>query len=127
VISAAGYRLSNQEAIRNRIMPWYGYVAHFFAGAFLANGVPHFVQGVCGNKFQTPFATPPGVGESSALVNVVWGWFNFLVGGALLRIFFPPVLPPPVGDAICVALGMIAIGVGLANHFSKVRNSAPQP
>jgi len=41
-------------------MPWYGYLAHFIAGAFLANGVPHFVQGVCGNKFQTPFATPRG-------------------------------------------------------------------
>ncbi len=74
-------------------MHWYGYLAHFFAGAFLANGVPHFVQGICGNKFQTPFAKPRGVGESSALVNVIWGWFNFIVGGALLRIFFPP-LPP---------------------------------
>jgi hypothetical protein len=41
------------------------------AGAFLANGVPHFVQGICGNKFQTPFARPRGVGESSALVNVI--------------------------------------------------------
>ena len=57
-------------------MPWYGYLAHFFAGAFLANGVPHFVHGVSGNKFQTPFATPRGVGESSAIVNVIWGWFN---------------------------------------------------
>ena len=46
-------------------MPWYDYLAHFFAGAFLANGVPHFVQGICGNKFQSPFASPPGVGESS--------------------------------------------------------------
>jgi hypothetical protein len=35
-------------------MPWYDYLVHFVAGAFLANGVPHFVQGVCGNKFQTP-------------------------------------------------------------------------
>jgi hypothetical protein len=67
-------------------MHWYDYLAHFVAGAFLANGVPHFVQGICGNKFQTPFATPRGVGESSALVNVIWGWFNFIVGGALLRI-----------------------------------------
>jgi hypothetical protein len=27
-------------------MPWYHYLAHFVAGAFLANGVPHFVQGI---------------------------------------------------------------------------------
>ncbi len=62
------------------MLPWYDYLAHFFAGAFIANGVPHFVQGICGNKFQTPFASPHGVGESSALVNVVWGWFNFWSG-----------------------------------------------
>ncbi|MGB6963179.1 MAG: hypothetical protein WBD83_03265 [Xanthobacteraceae bacterium] len=54
-------------------MPWYEYVAYFFAGAFLANSIPHFVQGVCGNKFQSPFASPSGIGESSAIVNVVWG------------------------------------------------------
>jgi len=108
-------------------MPWYDYLAHFFAGAFLANGVPHFVQGICGNKFQTPFASPRGVGESSAFVNVVWGWFNFLVGGALLRIFLPSHLPPPPGDPICVALGALVMGAWLANHFGKVRNSAPHP
>jgi hypothetical protein len=59
-------------------MPWYEYVAYFFAGAFLANSIPHFVQGVCGNKFQSPFASPSGIGESSAIVNVVWGWLNFV-------------------------------------------------
>jgi hypothetical protein len=108
-------------------MPWYDYVTHFFAGAFLANGVPHFVQGICGNRFQTPFASPRGVGESSALVNVVWGWFNLVVGVALLRIFIPPVWPPPAGDPICVALGMLVIGAWLAHWFGKVRNAAPHP
>ena len=62
-------------------MLWYDYVLHFIAGAVLANGVPHFVQGICGNKFQTPFARPRGVGESSALVNVIWGWVNFVIAG----------------------------------------------
>ena len=76
-------------------MLWYDYVLHFIAGAVLANGVPHFVQGICGNKFQTPFARPRGVGESSALVNVIWGWFNFIIGGVLLRLSFPPLPPPP--------------------------------
>ncbi len=107
-------------------MPWYGYLAHFVAGAFLANGVPHFVQGVCGNKFQTPFAIPRGVGESSAIVNVVWGWFNFLVGGVRLRVFFPP-LPPPASVSIATLLGVLAMGLFLSIHFSKVRDSAPHP
>jgi hypothetical protein len=104
-------------------MPWYSYLAHFFAGAFFANGVPHFVQGICGNKFQTPFASPPGVGESSAIVNVVWGSFNFVVAGVLLRIFFPP-LPPPVPDSVATALGALIMALWLAHHFGKVRSGA---
>jgi hypothetical protein len=37
-------------------MPWDSYIACFFAGAFLANAVPHFVKGVTGEPFPTPFA-----------------------------------------------------------------------
>ena len=105
-------------------MPWYYYVAYFFAGAFLANGVPHFVQGVCGHRFQSPFASPPGVGESSPIINVVWGWFNFLVAGVLLWIFSSP-LPPRLGGCVAVALGMLLMGLLLASHFGKVRGSHP--
>jgi hypothetical protein len=98
----------------------------FFAGAFLANGIPHLVQGMCGNKFQSPFASPPGMGESSAIVNVIWGWFNFIVGGTLLRIFLPP-LPPPAGSLVAIALGVLVLSLGLAIHFGKVRTTAPNP
>src|SRR6476646_9041910 len=65
-------------------MEWYVYVARFFAGAFLANAVPHFVSGVQGRRFPTPFASPPGKGESSSVLNVVWGAVNALVGYLLL-------------------------------------------
>jgi len=67
-------------------MSWYHYVACFFAGAFLANVVPHFVQGVSGNRFPTPFAKPPGKGLSSAVVNVVWGLANLVVGTIFFRV-----------------------------------------
>ena len=107
-------------------MPWYYYLAHFFAGAFFANGVPHFVQGICGNKFQTPFASPRGVGESSAIVNVVWGFFNFVIAAFLIRYFFAAP-PRPVGIAIATGLGIFAMALLLAGHFGKVRNSAPHP
>jgi len=66
-------------------MEWYTYLADFFAGAFLANAVPHFVKGICGDKFPTPFAKPPGKGLSSPTVNAIWGLFNFLIGFLLFR------------------------------------------
>jgi hypothetical protein len=66
-------------------MNWYHYVACFFAGIFLTNFVPHFVHGISGNRFPTPFAHPPGKGLSSAPVNVVWALINLVVGYVLFR------------------------------------------
>ena len=66
-------------------MNWYNYVACFFAGAFLANVVPHFVHGISGDRFPTPFARPPGRGLSPPTVNVVWAWVNLVIGYVLLR------------------------------------------
>jgi hypothetical protein len=108
-------------------MAWSVYVAWFFAGAFLANAIPHIVQGICGNRFQTPFASPRGVGESSAIVNVIWGLFNFAVGGGLLHNFFPSELPPPWPLCIAALAGASAMALYLANHFGKVRSAAPHP
>jgi hypothetical protein len=67
-------------------MHWFNYIAGFFAGAFLANVVPHFVHGISGDRFPTPFAKPPGKGLSSPLINVVWALFNLAVGYILFRI-----------------------------------------
>jgi hypothetical protein len=60
-------------------MRWYHYVAWFFGGAFLANTLPHLINGISGSAFQSPFASPPGQGLSSSTVNVLWGFFNLLV------------------------------------------------
>jgi len=65
-------------------MRWYHYVSYFCGGAFLANAVPHFVSGITGHPFQSPFANPSGVGLSSATVNVLWGSFNLAVAYWLL-------------------------------------------
>ena len=106
-------------------MPWYYYAAYFFVGALLANAPVHFLQGTSGNKFQTPFASPRG-GESSAVVNVVWGWFNFVVAGALMW-FFPVPLLPPLAVAAVAMLGALVLAVYLASRFGKVRTAAPHP
>lgn len=65
-------------------MRWYHYIAYFFAGAFLANAIPHFDNGISGSAFQSPFASPPGQGLSSSTVNVLWGFFNLAVGYVLV-------------------------------------------
>jgi len=65
-------------------MRWNHYIAYFFGGAFLANALPHLVSGMTGHPFQSPFASPPGEGLSSALVNVLWGAFNLAIGYLLV-------------------------------------------
>lgn len=65
-------------------MPWYDDVSWFFGGALLVNAIPHFVSGLMGQAFQSPFAKPPGKGLSSSTVNVLWGAFNLAVGYALV-------------------------------------------
>ncbi len=108
-------------------MPWYVYGLTFIAGAFAVNAIPHTVQGICGNRFQTPFASPPGVGESSALMNVIWGAVNVAIAGALLDYFLPPGFPPPASLWIAGFLGALITALWMSSHFSKVRNTAPHP
>jgi hypothetical protein len=66
-------------------MTGYEYIAAFFAGAVFANLVPHFVHGISGDSFPTPFAKPPGKGLSSPTTNVVWALANLIVGFSLFR------------------------------------------
>jgi len=65
-------------------MNWLHYVSYFFGGAFLTNAIPHFVSGLMGRPFQSPFATPPGEGLSSSTINVLWGFFNLVIGYLLI-------------------------------------------
>jgi len=66
-------------------MKWYHYIACLFAGIFLTNTIPHFVHGISGDSFPTPFANPPGKGLSSPTVNVLWALANLVIGYILLR------------------------------------------
>ena len=78
VVDAAGAPVTGTTH-RRKPMAWYVYLAHFMGGVFLANAVPHVVNGISGRPFPSPFASPPGQGESSPVVNVVWGAFNTVV------------------------------------------------
>ncbi len=63
---------------------WNHYLAYFWGGGFLANTIPHLVMGGAGSPFQSPFASPPGEGLSSAMTNVIWGLANLFVAYLLL-------------------------------------------
>jgi hypothetical protein len=98
---------------RDESVDWYNYLAALFAGLFLGNAVPHFVQGVCGNPFPTPFAKPPGKGLSSPTVNVVWALVNIVVGYILFRV-------GQVGSGNYFAVGAFLLGVAAIAVLSSV-------
>jgi hypothetical protein len=96
-------------------MEWYNYIAGLFAGAFLANFVPHFVHGISGNKFPTPFSKPRGVGLSSSTTNVIWALFNLVVG-YLLFIASQADREHPV-SLLVVFIGISLVSVGGSIRF----------
>lgn len=99
-------------------MPWLDLVAYFFGGVFLANALPHFVSGVMGRPFQSPFAKPPGEGLSSSTVNVLWGSLNVVIGYLLVcRVGSFDVRD--TADAVALGLGALLIGLFLARHFGR--------
>jgi hypothetical protein len=99
-------------------MRWYHYVAYFFGGAFLANAVPHFVSGVSGHPFQSPFASPPGEGLSSSTVNVLWGFFNLAVGYVLICRVGKFELRQ-TRHVVVLGLGALLMGIMLAHAFGR--------
>jgi hypothetical protein len=99
-------------------MPWYLYLAYFFGGAFLANAVPHFVQGVSGHPFPSPFASPPGKGLSSPIVNVLWAAFNAVVG-YLLVFHVGAFHARDIADISMLGTGALIISLLMAREFGK--------
>jgi len=97
---------------------WYHYIAWFFGGAFLANTIPHLVNGMSGSPFQSPFASPPGQGLSSSTVNVLWGMFNLIVAYLLVARVGRFELRQ-TKHALVLGLGILAMALMLAHSFAK--------
>ncbi|MDR2012011.1 MAG: hypothetical protein LBQ20_02990 [Rhodanobacter sp.] len=97
---------------------WLHDVAYLFGGAFLCNAIPHFVSGVMGRPFQSPFAKPSGQGLSSSTVNVLWGFANLVI--AYLLIARVGSFDPHVADhVIAVGMGVLLMGVMSARSFGR--------
>ena len=99
-------------------MNWHWLVSYFFGGMFAANAIPHFVSGTMGRAFQSPFAKPPGEGLSSATVNVVWGFFNAVVGYLLVAHVGAFDLRA-TNHLLAFGLGALLISIFSARHFGQ--------
>ena len=95
------------------------HISHFlgpiWAGLFLANAVPHFVNGISGNRFPTPFAKPRGQGLSSPTLNVVWALVNLAAGYSLFRW---KVVTDSILSLCCFFAGMAIISIYLSKRFA---------
>src|SRR5471030_1936791 len=99
-------------------MDWAHDASYFFAGAFLTNAIPHFVSGVMGRPFQSPFAKPRGEGLSSSTVNVTWGFFNLVVAYLLICRVGDFDLHSP-SHAVALGLGILLMGAVMARLFGR--------
>jgi hypothetical protein len=97
-------------------MKWYHYLLVFFAGVFLANFVPHFINGISGNPFPSPFGNPPGFGNSSPLTNVLWGSANLFFWYVLLR--YNRLSIDNKASLLIFFLGIVSMGAMLSQAFS---------
>jgi len=99
-------------------MSWTHDIAYFFGGLFLANAVPHWVGGLMGRPFQSPFAKPSGVGLSSSTVNVLWGLFNLALAWLLIaRVGAFDIRSPE--HMAAVGAGVLLISLFAARHFGR--------
>jgi hypothetical protein len=100
-------------------MNWLHDASYLFGGAFFANAVPHLVSGVMGRPFQSPFAKPPGEGLSSSTVNVLWGFFNLVVGYVLICRVGDFDLRS-TADAVALGLGVLLMALLMARMFGRL-------
>jgi len=91
---------------------WELYVFSFLAGLFAANALPHLVKGGTGQRFQTPFGK-----NSSAIVNVLWGWANALL--AVIFLHFSHPWPHAYRASVTFVLAALVMLVVNALIFSR--------
>ena len=96
-------------------------LANFFSGMFLCNAIPHLTAGLRGERFPSPFASPPGKGKSGSVVNVLWGTAN-LTAGCLLWATSPFALGFTLAT-LAFFVGFLLIGLPMAHHFETLHDA----
>ena len=92
---------------------WQVYVFGFLAGLIAVNGVPSFIKGLSGKKHMTPFGA-----DSSAHMNVFWGWLNFVVAGIL--VYYSHYHSHLLRAFACVAVGALVAGLLISTLQAKM-------
>lgn len=108
-------------------MEWLSDISSFFGGAFLLNALPHLLNGLMGQAFQSPFAKPPGQGLSSSTVNVLWGLLNLATAYLLLcRVGTFDIRA--LDQISALGLGALLMSLHLARHFGQFHGgNVPHP
>ena len=104
-------------------MPWHDVAAYFLGGMFLANFFPHFIAGMSGVRFYTPFATPPFRGLSSPVVNILYALFNLTLAYTLLMVIGSLELQRVPHVAVS-ATGFGLASIFIARSVTKLRGSS---
>jgi len=92
------------------------YLYAFLIGLFTANGLPHFIKGITGEPFRTPFKRP-----SPPVVNVLWAFFNWVVA-----FFFLSLLAnthPTATLLATIGAGALVMALNLSLIFSRRKQS----
>jgi len=93
-------------------------ICSILSGICFFNAIPHLVQGICGKKHMTPLSP-----QSSALVNVIWGWINIICG--LFFLLWSQCYTWQTIHWILFCLGAIGISIFLAIFWSNPNARLP--
>ncbi len=96
----------------------------FFAGAFLANSIPHYVNGISGKEFVRPFLYRFVKWMPNPLFNVIWGMLWMVLSLFLFEMYYKsnPGLLFIIGlnlDFVIYASGFAIVSIFLSIFFSN--------
>ena len=95
------------------------------AGAFSGGNFPgEWHSPFCPWPLRKGLSDPlrPATWDSSPIVNILWGFANF-VGGCLLLGAMAPYEPGYNAETAALGFGVLVLGLSLAWHFGRVRNA----
>jgi hypothetical protein len=131
-IQMEGFRFGSLDAFVRRVfgeitMIILESISYFISGAFIANSIPHIVNGISGKKFpeKSPFKNNSQDNSAfevfffSPIVNVVWGVLNLSIGFVLPNIMGSFRIGLNI-DTLIFMVGFTSLAIFLAWNIGKV-------